>query len=486
MRTLTKEANPRKERVFSTPASSSAVLTPAPARREHPILHLQRTIGNQAVLRMLRARAAQAKAQSTATDEQEADHVAEQVTRMPEPDGPVGAASSSAVSGAHSGFSFAALQRAPSTLESSVSAPERQNLRVLASERTQVRTPGEIRNAMTDTGQKHIPADAVTFSPDIAGRIQQGLKNIAAEIYGEGQFPTNSVTNMRLDLTPYGGVNGVYRFTLAQRKTAPKVELVIEQVSNVPPADLDRIDISPEKARFESFGFVIGPGFSTDAKKHLYAALASVPEGILNRVKGLTFFYDPSAAGDANEPARYEPSTHAVYIYQGALREFANSIAASGADYFTGVLAHEIGHALDYETFTTARVKRDTLAKQLKEARIKSKQIKIDPNAPIGDDKPAADGDKKERDEIKRIEKDLDKAEADFAKATADLDLKKGGAHSQSKAFAKARGKAITSYGESGKNVEDFAELFSIFVLDSALLKSLRPDAFEYFSKTFP
>ncbi len=52
------------------------------------ILHLQRTIGNQAVQRMFESNALQAKlrvGQPNDIYEQEADRVAEQVMRMPEP-----------------------------------------------------------------------------------------------------------------------------------------------------------------------------------------------------------------------------------------------------------------------------------------------------------------------------------------------------------------------------------------------------------------
>src|SRR5271155_5310565 len=65
MQTFAKKADPPERTVSSTPAPSGAALTPAPSRR---ILQLQRTLGNQAVLRMLRARAAQAKAESTAVE----------------------------------------------------------------------------------------------------------------------------------------------------------------------------------------------------------------------------------------------------------------------------------------------------------------------------------------------------------------------------------------------------------------------------------
>ncbi len=54
----------------------------------HPILHLQHALGNQAVLRVLRSRGLQAKltvGRPGDPYEQEADRLAEEVMRMPDP-----------------------------------------------------------------------------------------------------------------------------------------------------------------------------------------------------------------------------------------------------------------------------------------------------------------------------------------------------------------------------------------------------------------
>src|SRR4029453_5008639 len=67
---------------------AAAISVSAPAVSVHPILQFQQTIGNQAVQRWLRSRNIQARlAMSQPGDvyEQEADHVADHVMRMPEP-----------------------------------------------------------------------------------------------------------------------------------------------------------------------------------------------------------------------------------------------------------------------------------------------------------------------------------------------------------------------------------------------------------------
>ena len=118
MRTFALKQNQPQKPVSSGLARSN-ILRPAPEHCDHPILHLQRTIGNQAVQRVLQTNAEDLKAGLTGTAaprfghdfsripihspvagaiqtklviskpgdvyEQEADRVSEQVMHMPEP-----------------------------------------------------------------------------------------------------------------------------------------------------------------------------------------------------------------------------------------------------------------------------------------------------------------------------------------------------------------------------------------------------------------
>src|SRR5262245_24830216 len=94
MRTFGQQQNQPQKRVSASQARSN---TPSsePDLPSHPLLHLQRTIGNEAVQRMLQANAEPPPAAAIQTKltinqpgdkyEQEADRVSEQVMRMPEP-----------------------------------------------------------------------------------------------------------------------------------------------------------------------------------------------------------------------------------------------------------------------------------------------------------------------------------------------------------------------------------------------------------------
>ena len=84
-----RRANQTKTAEASHQRSRSVSITPLFTRAPvHPILQLQHTLGNQAVQRLLRSGAIQAKLSISQPDdiyEQEADRVAEQVIRMPVP-----------------------------------------------------------------------------------------------------------------------------------------------------------------------------------------------------------------------------------------------------------------------------------------------------------------------------------------------------------------------------------------------------------------
>jgi Domain of unknown function (DUF4157) len=370
------------------------------------------------------------------------------------------------------------VQRAPSTLESSTSVSERQNIRTLTTELIEVVSPDDIKELMTGEDSNPLPTDTVIFSPEIAERIKRGLEQIAARLFRQG-FANNTSTNIPLNLLAFGGVNGVYRFTLAKHGKGSKNVLIIEQVSDKPPADRQNTDLVSQQKRFDSFGFKLGVGFeSEEMKKRLFAALAQVPDKILERVRGLTFNKYMDDVGSKGEDGHYDPDKHSIDLYRKSASESMNRQNAKGDDRFSGVVTHEIGHAVDDESFTNARVKLDSLEAQVKAAKLKSRQAKIDVNAPIPDEKAEVEKERNERNEIQHLEDERNKAGDEFSKATVE-------GHSKSKKFTDARGKAISSYGEKGKNLEDFAELFSVFVLDPELLKSLRPDAFAYFSKTF-
>jgi hypothetical protein len=386
------------------------------------------------------------------------------------------------------GASEPAVQRAPdSALLANTSETERKSLQVLTTVSVKDLSAKDIAGYFKSGNKDKAPADDVQFGPGIDPKIHQGLQSLAADIAGPSTFAPNTVTQIPLNLAKYGGANGVYRFAIVERKTNPKLRLMVDIVSTTPPADAAKIDLKTHQARVDKFDIKAGSGFGADEmRKRLFAALARLPDSVLARIRGVTFTLDKSIDGPTGEPGHYDPNTHQIHMYNKALTLLTSSADALGADFFTYVITHEVAHAVDFESFTVARVERDRLVKELRAAQLEAKRITIDPNAGLDGDKVAEAKKAKDAAKIKSLQADLNKAQETYNKLLDKLDVAKGGSHSQSKAFkTAAKGKSISKYGETS-GVENFAEQYSMYLLDPDLFLSLRPVLHAYFKKTFP
>jgi hypothetical protein len=364
-----------------------------------------------------------------------------------------------------------------SALDDHTNKAERDHLQVPTRETRSPLSADDLKKQFETKDKGTPPSDEIFFGAEIDAKLQPGLRNLAADLFSS----QDSVLNAALDLTPFGGSNGVYRFAFVGASTGRKSRAIIERVSTKPPADPGAIDIAAEEKRLAKFEFTVGKGFgSDDDKKLLYLALKRQPENILNRLKGITFELNPSVTAQANESGHYDPNTHTIVFFSDAMLKSALSPDFGAASQFTYILAHEIGHAVDFE-HSTARLqaKRDAIAKQWQKAVNESKKVKVDPNAPIGEDKPDPEAKKKEA-EVTRLKAELDKADADLVQALNTPPT----LPSDSPQFGAAKGEAISKTGAESAS-QDFAELFALYVLDPNLLKSLRPAAFKYFSDKY-
>ena len=309
------------------------------------------------------------------------------------------------------GTSSTRVQR--SALDANTTPADRNNLRLLTTESVRSFSAKELSEAFTGKDKTEPPVDSVIFDPAIDAKLQRGLLTVAGDMVNTKNFTFNTVTNMPLDLRPFGGVNGVYRFTLLQRKTAPQTRLIIEQVASGPAAKLDKKGIKAQESRFQKFGLQLGTDFaSAEAQEQLYTALSRVPDSILSRIRGVTFSRKLRSVGEQGEPGHYDPETHTIEVYGDSLQTIANSTDAGAASFFTAVIAHEIGHATDFEAYTAARLKRDALAKQLADA--KQDARRVDPDANALDDRAAAAKTRADREKITKLSDDLNKAAEEF------------------------------------------------------------------------
>jgi hypothetical protein len=384
------------------------------------------------------------------------------------------------------------VQRAPeTTLKANTSESERENLQIPIMKQVLALSQTEIEAIMNDKAPSRLAGvEDVKFSPEIDTKIKQGLEAIAAKLFVA--LDSNSVTYVKLDLSKFGGVNGVYRFTLIERKAKPKRQIIIEQVSTNPPAGPDKIYVVAEDKRIAKFGLQLGNGFTSDSdKKQLLSALARVKDSILEHIRGVTFVLDPGAIGEKGEPGHYDPEKHTITIYGSAFSTSLNSADAGGGDFFIHTVMHEIGHTIDYEPYVQAKIKVHDIEKKVKDAEKASKRVAVDPrDAPILDDKAMMEKEKEKKKKIEALNRDYEKAAKEYHKISSEAELgdkhppEEGAVLAHSKEFKKAQGKAISDRGEAGAG-ENFAELAAMFIVDPELLRSLRPQAFKYFSEKF-
>jgi hypothetical protein len=179
--------------------------------------------------------------------------------------------------------------------------------------------------------------------------------------------------------------------------------------------------------------------FSEAERDVVLRAVEITPDAFATRLSGLAFARVGSGAPEG-EGAVYGPDQHAIQCFDEAFT-IGNVWFAKGSENVRAVL-HEIGHAVDYGAKRAAHAQ----------------------NIHASDD-------------TRR------KAAEDAVNHAKTLS---GGSDEKSafQAAVKADGGAITLYGETKRDdgpVEGYAEAFSLYAVDPALLKTLRPHVFAYF-----
>lgn len=232
-----------------------------------------------------------------------------------------------------------------------------------------------------------------------------------------------------LDFTPFGGVEGHYRFTCVTRKPKQgnqdaQVDLIIELVRAPRPAFKQWKDLGSDRRaaleqRFAKFGFTkAAPDMNRvidtwldDQWGNVLQALEAIPEATLAAVPGIDWVRGHGKLGPTHEAGHfgYEPNkkTRTLTIFDDAF---------TSDDGLVALVAHEIGHALSYKP-------------------------------------PSEKG-----------------GSASVASTSAFKDA------------AAADGMPITSYGATNLE-EQYAESYSMFISEPETMKVLRPKLFDFFTK---
>ena len=278
--------------------------------------------------------------------------------------------------------------------------------------------------------------------------------------------------------------------------------------------------------------------FSNDRGKVIADAVQLLPDAIRAEIDGVTISFAGSGKGPSGQNGEYKAEDDKVRLWGDV---FEDSPRRAGAATNTAYqIVHELGHAVDLRPRFKAQRARDK-AEAAKKILVHDRDfppIKIDSKDPLagleGENDSARQAEKKrlqgEIDKMNKeiqaqntamensksiaggeLGKDTEKLLTDFGKAlkadgveaaknakkrnlvvdTANEKAAKDnaadptGRQQPMKSNEKALSKGISNYAATDL-MEAFAENFSAYVLDEALLKAIRPKTHAYFAKAFP
>lgn len=376
------------------------------------------------------------------------------------------------------------------------------------------------------------PGVAVEFETRIGKADRPGLERIARHMMKEGTLPPNLTHNLALR-----ELGRVFRFTrFPHAGEAGATELVlIEEVGPLPPAnDLPAADWDVRQPRPGAMPAGVTPvrGFEmrrdvdwTEPEWRLVTdALAGFPDAVLKDLPHAIFRRRPcreqyikdgvclpkAQRGPDDRQGEHTPGENgmpsSITLFNGAFDVTPSRYGVS--TLLVAVLAHEVGHQVDHRPLDEARAAFDTGLKRIeaerdaelakpepRKGKVKGKEGKAPAKSPhdLAWDRYTADR--------AALQAALDGARA--LSGVARTDGSRSQAQNETPAdangdFLKAAladglvltqervtAGSITDYA-SRNVIEQFADLFSIYLTDPTLLQAIRPNVHAYFARRFP
>ena len=324
----------------------------------------------------------------------------------------------------------------------------------------------------------------------------------------------NSVLDIAMDLSKNGGDNSIFRFTRYTDGNDEKV--IIEKVRTIAPAVVSTTLAAAAVTSYTGNVTVGNVKVDIDSSlgningKTIAGAIQLLPDPIRLKIDGVKIIRAGSGSGPDKQNGDYNPLTDVIRIWDNMFNESSRRIGESSSSSYQVV--HELMHAIDQRPLFKAQIARGDAQKRKSDFEAKSREVNFDgdPLKLVGEtseadkkilsdglakfDKEIADFDKamKSAKSVSGSElgKDTEALTTDFGKALAAdgvqavKDIKKKNAVPGATAQKTLSG-GITRYAATDL-MEAFAENFSLYILDEALLKTLRPKTYEYFVKAYP
>lgn len=364
----------------------------------------------------------------------------------------------------------------------------------------QVISTTSIPTADLEIGKLFAPKSGLTLKPPseatvvFAGvsdaALQNGLTSVAGKLTAHMSPPPvklNSTITLFLDLSPYSGKKGLYRFTYYEHAVGKdtKKQILIEFLGEGDVAALDATQKTASEKQFKDHGFTFDSAWKEDEKASVYQALPLVGDALLTHIDKATFARGGTYSVDAKAAGNYSVMKHTITIFDLAFTESATRFGVPGKVYNKTInsIVHEIGHAID-----TRKVQTGLVA---------SEKAKTDFKAKFGQYETTKDNYSgfplSQQGEFNRM---LAAAQAPVTGESESGHKWQAGAGGKDElvqdpaartkfrdAAAKDGTARLTPYSEQAWE-EFFAESFALYRTDPATLKRLRPNIFTFFEST--
>ncbi len=344
----------------------------------------------------------------------------------------------------------------------------------------------------------------------IPAALHHGLTNVAAEISNGSLTPPplqpDTTVTLALDLTPYGGSAGSFRFTYVKPppsgKSTPPARIVVEALGAAAQPAGTKAPVKEEgkpepkdPIADKITAHSISQSYSGDELEALRAAISLVPDSHLAIVDGLRFARGSVHPTKPDVGGNYNPATHTITMFDKAFKAtevtFQDAGGAVRTSYATRAIVHEIGHAVDLAPLRTARNAQDKA-----DAAVAGLAKKY-PDGQGGYSYPRGGPEEKEVKAVEKAATDAEKARLDARSRSGTKDVKnvkkvKGkpdeisfdemigtAADSDFRKAVRADGKDVSKYAEEDWQ-ESYAEAYSLYLTEPKTLQSLRPKTYAY------
>jgi hypothetical protein len=318
-----------------------------------------------------------------------------------------------------------------------------------------------------------------SFSANVPAALHTGLASVSAWIQGDtNALPLNSVIEVDLDLSNYGGSKSTYRFSYfshSKGKGKNKITsniMLIELIGNVISAPAGQT--APAKDfKVGSSSFSLAGKWSDDHYAVLRQALSLLPNKALTDAAGVTFrkIGGTSSSGEAGE---YDQTSDTISLYSNAFPASSTRIGQRSSGVRN--VLHEVGHALDMRVLEQAWKNFNT-AGQSASARRKLLNQRSPSRSRFVRDSSSGNF---------TVEQDMSDDSGDFRKAAKkDLVRQETGKRVTSSGTTATLKGGITSYSDTDYQ-ELFAEAFALYVSAPETLRQLRPKMYGYFETRYP